>query len=53
MCRKTYRESLIWNTFGITLIHVLQIAMSCFFIKIGIKIHLIFVVVGILCPLFT
>ena len=53
MCRSTYRESFIWNTFGVTVIHIMQILLSCFFIKIGIKIHLIFVFVGIVCPIFT
>lgn len=51
--RENYRESLLWNVIVISLIQILQVFVTCLLIKFGIKLHCLFFLIGILCPIFS
>ena len=51
--RENYRESLLWNVICISLIQILQISLTCLLVHYGIKLHCIFFLIGILCPIFS
>ena len=53
LLRKNYRDSKLWTFFSISIIQIIQICISCILIKLAVRSYFIFILIGVISPVFA